>query len=150
MWIDRQDLSWYCVTVPYTSAQKKKFVATPLVYKQRAAQHVRCALFLTGFSASDHTTALSPSPRQAPLLLRGKCITIVGITIHPHNSQGGLANDQPELGFTRRRPQTPQRRTHKAHHTRPLREAINTPQGRRCSPLFSILPHVVTYRSSSL
>ena len=40
------------------------------------------------------------------------------------HSLGSLADDQPELGFTRRRPQTPQRRTHKAHPTRTLREAI--------------------------
>ena len=48
-----------------------------------------------------------------------------------HISQGGLANDQPER--TRRRPQTPQRSTHKAPPTRALPEAINTPPGRRCS-----------------
>ena len=80
-------------------------------------------------SASDHTTALSPSPRRARLLLRGKCIRIVGILLHPHLS--GLANDQPER--THRRPQGPQRSTHKAPPTRALPEAINTPPGRRCS-----------------
>ena len=46
-------------------------------------------------------------------------------------SLGSLANDQPER--THRRPQTPQRSTHKVHPTRTLREAIKHAPGRRCS-----------------
>ena len=53
--------------------------------------------------------------------------------LRPHLSLGGLADDQPELGFARWRPQTLRRSTHKAHPARALREAINTPPGLRCS-----------------
>ena len=75
-------------------------------------------------SASDHTTALSPSSKtRRRSILRGKCIRIVGLPLRPHLSLDSLADDQPELGFTRRRPQTPRRSTHKAHPTRALREA---------------------------
>ena len=49
-------------------------------------------------SASDHTTAVSPSPRRAPLLLRGKCIRIVSMSLRPHLPLGSLADDQPEFG----------------------------------------------------
>ena len=49
-----------------------------------------------------------------------------------HTSQGGLGTDQPER--THRRPQTPQRSSHKVPPTRALPEAINTPPSRRCPP----------------
>ena len=61
-------------------------------------------------TTSDTTRQVTTPPRLArlqderPLPLRGTCIKIVGKPIHPHNSQGGLAEDQPER--THKRPQT--------------------------------------------